>query len=112
MRHLYLTLLTTLAFNAFADAESEPILDTYLPETEEIMPATEIPIPQEADTQSRLWLQLQASGAIAGNRYLLPGQAATLVYQRYLDSFSHPIPEQFELGDGDSGGSSGSSSGR
>lgn len=112
MRHLYLFLLTTLAFNAFADTRSEPVQDTYLPETEEIMPASEIPIPQEADTQSRLWLQLQSSGAMAGSRYTLPGQAATLVYQRYLDSFSHPIPEQFELEDGDSGGSSGSSSGR
>lgn len=116
MRNYYLSLLITTALGtsaAFAQARGEALVDTYLPEAEEITPATEIAaIPQEADTQTRLWLQLQSSAAVAGSRYTLPGQAATLIYQRYLNSFGHPIPEQFEYADTGSSGSSGSSSGR
>ncbi len=113
MRKLYLSLLITSALNAsaaFAQADNETYLDTYPPEAAEVMPATEIPIPQDADTQSRLWLQLQESGAMAGSRYTLPGQAATLIYQRYLGSFAHPIPPEFEYGEMDGGSSSGGSS--
>jgi len=50
-----------------------------------------------ADTETGYWLQLQSSGRIAGPRYALPGQAATHVYQRYLKSFTHRIPEQFDF---------------
>lgn len=81
-----------------AQSYAETNQEAYLPETEEIVPLTERPIPREADTQTRLWLQLQTSGAMAGSRYDLYGQAATLNYQRYLNSFSHPIPEQFKTG--------------
>ncbi|MGZ4957618.1 MAG: DUF3613 domain-containing protein [Methylomonas sp.] len=115
MRHFYPSLLIAAALNAssaFAELKSQALMDTYLPETEQIALAPEIAVPQEADTQTQLWLQLQESGAMAGSRYKLPGQAATLIYQRYLGSFSYPIPEHFEVEDNDSGGSSGSSTGR
>lgn len=62
----------------------------------------------EADTQTRLWLQLQSSGQIAGSSWKLPGKVATLVYQRYLNSFKYPIPQQFNF---KSGGGSGTGSG-
>lgn len=118
MRNLCLSLLigvSTYTAAAFAQTSIEtfpstsPVVEVIMP-AEEIVPATEIAMPMEADTQTRLWLLRQESGAMAGNRYNLPGQAATLVYQRYLKSFSHPIPA--ELGSAGSDGGSGSSSGR
>lgn len=46
--------------------------------------------------QTRDWLELQASGAQASEAERpMTGELAERVYQRYLDSFSHPIPEQF-----------------
>ncbi|WP_367155744.1 DUF3613 domain-containing protein [Methylomonas sp. HYX-M1] len=72
-------------------------------------PVPAVDPPQFADNQTRLWLQRQSSGAVAGNRYAIPGQAATASFQRYLQSFSHPIPLHFETtGSGSSGGGSGS----
>lgn len=118
MRNLCLSLLigiSTYTAAAFAQTSIEtfpsasPLAEEIMP-AEEIVPAAAIPIPMEADTQTRLWLLRQESGAMAGNRYNLPGQAATLVYQRYLKSFSHPIPA--ELGSASGDGASGSSSGR
>ncbi|MDB5974810.1 MAG: hypothetical protein JWR07_1570 [Nevskia sp.] len=48
-------------------------------------------------SQTRFWLATQTSGvsAVAEERPM-PGEAATLVYQRYLTSFTHPIPERYE----------------
>ncbi len=48
-------------------------------------------------TQTRLWLDLQASGQVSTQQ----GQYATsveqeLANQRLLDSYQHPIPEFFE----------------
>lgn len=40
-------------------------------------------------------LMLQASGvAASNNQYPMPVAVAEKVYQRYIDSFSHPIPEK------------------
>lgn len=64
----------------------------------------------EAPTQTHLWLKLQSSGAIAGTRYKTNGQTATQIYQRYLKSFTHPIPEHFKQSSGGSGSGSSSSS--
>ncbi|WP_370299586.1 DUF3613 domain-containing protein [Abyssibacter sp.] len=45
---------------------------------------------------TRAWLELQASGRAASKAERpMDGDAADRVYQRYLDSFSHPIPVQF-----------------
>lgn len=107
MPNFYLSLLIIVALytsNALAQAENE----TYLDAEQIIVPAAEMPPPQEAETQTGLWLQLQASGAWAGNRYVLPGQTATLIHQRYLNSFRHPIPERFKTeGMSDGGSASG-----
>ena len=64
---------------------------------------------READ--ERQWsslLQLQADSGRPGNALPMLGEAASRSYQRYLDSFSHPIPEYFEaaLPDPKQGGSS------
>lgn len=45
---------------------------------------------------TRDWLRLQREGGSAGAAQGLPGDAATLIYQRYLNSFKNPIPAQFE----------------
>lgn len=45
---------------------------------------------------TRDWLRLQREGRSAGAAQPLPGAAATLLYQRYLNSFKNPIPAQFE----------------
>lgn len=47
--------------------------------------------------QTRAWLDLQASGTQASTAERpMTGELAERVYQRYLDSFTHPIPEQFK----------------
>lgn len=48
--------------------------------------------PQIGDT-TRALLHLQASGASAGPRLPILGDQASLSYARYLESFTHPIPE-------------------
>lgn len=48
-------------------------------------------------SQTRFWLATQVSGANAvTDERPMPGEVATLVYQRYLASFTHPIPERYE----------------
>lgn len=48
-------------------------------------------------------LSLQRDGAAAGNALPLPGVEAERSYKRYLDSFSHPLPDHY-LPQGSSGG--------
>src|SRR5882757_1500598 len=62
-------------------------------------------------SQTRLWLSTQASGtnSVTEERPM-PGEVATLVYQRYLQSFTHPIPERF-TSDSFTAGGSGSNTG-
>jgi hypothetical protein len=64
-------------------------------------------------SETQQWLALQVSGASASAEARpMPGEVATQVYQRYLASFSHPIPETFQRQDFvSSGGGGGSSSG-
>ena len=48
-------------------------------------------------SQTRYWLATQSSGASSEtDARPMPGEVATLVYQCYLNSFTHPIPERFE----------------
>ena len=48
-------------------------------------------------SQTQFWLATQTSGAYAvTDDRPMPGEVATLVYQRYLNSFTHPIPERYE----------------
>lgn len=58
-------------------------------------------------SQSRYWLATQASGASSvTDERPMPGEAASLVYQRYLNSFTHPIPERYEADTFTTGGGS------
>ena len=45
---------------------------------------------------ARAWLQLQTKPENKAPPRGLPGEAADRVYQRYLQSFTRPIPERFE----------------
>ncbi len=62
--------------------------------------------------ETRSWTELQASGAAASaDARPQPGEVATRAYERYLQSFTHPIPEKFDrdsFGSDSSGGGSGS----
>ncbi len=46
--------------------------------------------------QTRAWLAAQRNPAKTAPPRGLPGEAADRVYQRYLQSFTRPIPERFE----------------
>jgi hypothetical protein len=51
--------------------------------------------PVGSDTHA--WLELQQSGRQAvGTPRLMPGEIASNVYQRYVDSFKQPIPAEFK----------------
>ncbi|PUA19805.1 DUF3613 domain-containing protein [Glaciimonas sp. PCH181] len=45
---------------------------------------------------TRTLLQAQADGRVAAPRLPMLGAAADASYQRYLESFKHPLPEFFE----------------
>ncbi|AMJ57133.1 MULTISPECIES: DUF3613 domain-containing protein [Stenotrophomonas] len=55
----------------------------------------DLPRSQIGDT-TRALLRMQADGSHAGNALPMLGEAASRSYQRYLNSFDHPIPEYFE----------------
>lgn len=60
-------------------------------------------------SQTRYWLATQASGASSvPDPRPMPGEVASLVYQRYLNSFTHPIPERYEADTFSTKGGSGS----
>ena len=46
--------------------------------------------------QTRAWLAAQRTPAKTAPARGMPGEAADRVYQRYLQSFTRPIPERFE----------------
>jgi hypothetical protein len=51
----------------------------------------------EVGKQTRSALELQRSGqAASGTERPMSGAVAERTYQRYLDSFTHPIPESFK----------------
>lgn len=48
-------------------------------------------------SSARSWVDLQTSGSAASvTARPLPGDAATNAYERYANSFKHPIPESFK----------------
>ena len=64
---------------------------------------------EDAGMQTRSWVELQVSNnAALGAARPMPGEVADQVYQRYLKSFAHPIPEYFERDKFVQGGSGGS----
>lgn len=52
--------------------------------------------PAPIGTATRNLLRQQVNGNQAGATLPVLGASASLSYQRYLDSFKHPIPERFE----------------
>lgn len=52
--------------------------------------------PKAAGAKTRQWLDLQRSGRASGPSRGLPAEAVLRAQKRFLESFSHPIPEQFE----------------
>lgn len=68
--------------------------------------------PQLGD-EVRAWTDLQKSGtASVTDARPMPGEVADKVYDRYLQSFGHPIPEAFERQSFASGGGSSGSGGQ
>jgi 3-deoxy-D-manno-octulosonic-acid transferase len=61
--------------------------------------------------ETRSWLELQSGGAAASkNHQIVSGPVADRIYQRYLKSFEHPIPEFYKSNQsGNMGGGGGSS---
>ena len=55
------------------------------------------PAAAEFGAQTRNWLELQRSGQAAAPPRSVSGAVASRAYQRYLDSFGHPLPAFFEL---------------
>ena len=53
----------------------------------------------ESPKQAEAWLALQREGGQASlNKQPLSGPAMENIHQRYLDSFTRPIPERFDHG--------------
>ena len=89
-----LALLLALPVVAFAQSQPEGADDTA-----------------PVGTQTRSWVDLQVSNSVS--RKTAPpmsGEVADKVYQRYQNSFTHPIPEQFSRDSFVSGGSGGGGS--
>ncbi len=51
------------------------------------------PARQEIGTHTRNILEIQRSGTQAGELQVLHGEQAALSYQRYMATFTYPIPE-------------------
>lgn len=66
--------------------------------------------PPPVGYRTEQWLKLQRSGREAAPPVPMAGEVAQRVYQRYLKSFTHPIPEHFQ--NRDSFSTSGSNGGR
>lgn len=69
---------------------TSPFADTAGNATPAASPRHEI-----GDT-TRALLRMQAEGTYAGRSLPILGDQASRSYQRYIDSFEHPIPERFE----------------
>lgn len=111
LAHLHVAVLLAMLGTAPATAQQRPLTGQMLgeqpppppvPPSPVIVPAQPAPIalalpprPQLGDT-TRALLQLQASGAQAGAPHTVLGDQASRSYARYLESFTHPIPEYLE----------------
>lgn len=104
-----MTLKPTLVFAGLMAAVGAAVADP--PVTPSGRPAAEVAAEPVIGTYTKAWLDLQKSGQMAeGEARPMDGEAAEASYQRYLDSFSHPIPQSLGRGESASSGS-GSSAG-
>jgi hypothetical protein len=106
MRGLMMTMLALCAVNTVVQAdEAETSSSSSSPSTTET-PATGF------GAETRNWTALQIGGASASKEERpLPGEVSTKVYERYVQSFTHPIPEKlgrdsFSSSSGGGGGGS------
>lgn len=80
-------------------AEASPIDLGSAPEPEKVVtiqPAGSSSAAGGFGAGARSWVDLQISGSAASTTARpLPGDAASNVYERYVNSFKHPIPEKF-----------------
>lgn len=89
---------TLLPFAALADGGSDSTASAAAPAAG-----------QGFGSQTRYWLNTQTSGTNSvTDARPMPGEVATMVYQRYLNSFTHPIPERYEADTFSTQGSGGS----
>lgn len=57
--------------------------------------------PQQEPPATRQWLELQRSGQAASpQRQTLSGEAMSKIHERYIKSFTHPIPASYEHAQG------------
>ncbi|WP_312236151.1 DUF3613 domain-containing protein [Stenotrophomonas sp.] len=80
-----------------ATPPAPPAPPPYEPLLPPLPPTDPLPLPLPARPQigdtTRALLQLQARGSHAGAHLPMLGDQASLSYARYLQSFTHPIPE-------------------
>ncbi|AFQ48325.1 DUF3613 domain-containing protein [Burkholderia cepacia] len=69
------------------------------------------PVASDVGRSTRDWLTMQGENRAAAPTQPVLGDVASLVYQRYLDSFKNKIPESMSTQLGSSGGMSGSGQG-
>jgi len=55
------------------------------------------PTHREVGDATRALIRMQSAGTYAAPARPMLGDQASLAYQRYLDSFKHPIPERFDV---------------
>ena len=100
MRGWMIVAACTLPFAALAQPDSSAAANAPAAAPSDVA-ATAAPAAPVAGegfaSQTRLWLATQTSGTYAvSDERPMPGEVATLAYQRYLKSFTHPIPERYE----------------
>ena len=92
-------------------AASLLLLSLFLPLCAVAQPAPPAEETEAPGTQTQSWVDLQVSNnAALGAARPMPGEVADQVYQRYLKSFTHPIPEYFQRDNFVQGGGSGGGS--
>ena len=98
MRVWMIVTACTLPLAALAQSDTGSAAPAPAADTAAATPAAAPAAPgQGFGSQSRYWLAVQASGASSVTEERpMPGEVASLVYQRYLNSFKYPIPERYE----------------
>lgn len=82
-----------------APAAGQPVVrqvNAPVPEVQTQQSRTTAPIRESIGDITRALLAAQADGRRAGSDLPILGDVASASYQRYLDSFTHPIPEFFQ----------------
>jgi hypothetical protein len=83
MKFIGITLSVVIGVPSFATADEAPQPDGKKQEAQVTV-----------GTRTGQWLELQREGRAAGNLLPIPGAEAERSSQRYIDSFSQPIPNQ------------------